>query len=89
MPEEFIPVPKESPRWSLNKEDIRKWGINALIFIAPVGIIYLSSVSGAIGDLGFTWSDFRITPTVAGAMTLYVINVLLDVFRKFATKSTD
>lgn len=75
----------QSARWRLNNTDIKKWWKNSLIFIAPVALIYLTSVATAIGDLGFQVSDFKITSVVAGAMVLYVINVLLDVFRKLAT----
>lgn len=75
----------QSQKWRLNQTDLKKWGRNTLVFLAPVAVIYLGSVSNAIGDQGFQWSDFQINAVVGGAMTLYVINVLLDVFRKLAT----
>lgn len=80
---------EESSRWRLSGTDIKKWGRNTLVFSAPVAIIYLTSIVGPVQENGLQWSDFTVTPMVSGAMVLYVINVLLDVFRKLANGPTE
>jgi hypothetical protein len=75
----------ESERWKVNQEDVSKWLKNTLIFIAPVALIYLGSVSLQLED-GLQATDFAINSAVAGAMTLYVVNVLLDFFRKLTAE---
>uniref|UniRef100_A0A7V3JAX4 Uncharacterized protein n=1 Tax=candidate division CPR3 bacterium TaxID=2268181 RepID=A0A7V3JAX4_UNCC3 len=76
-----------SKRFQVRKEDLQKVGKNALIFFAPLAVIYLSFVATEIEKDGFTWEDFRPNLVVLGAMILYVINVLLDFFRKWASET--
>lgn len=76
----------ESPKWRLNAEDLAKWGKNTVVFIAPVVLIYLSSVVSAINLDGFQVDDLKISQVVLGAMILYVANVGLDVFRKLVAE---
>jgi hypothetical protein len=68
----------------LTQVNRHKWQENAVLFLAPLGIIYLSQVSANLGD-GFEWSDFAITPVMMGAISLYVVNTLLDLLRKLQT----
>lgn len=73
----------------LTKRDYKKWLTNAGIFIAPVAVIYLGSVVNAIGDGGFQWTDFSVNTIVAGSMILYVVNTILDFFRKLASSNAN
>lgn len=67
----------QSNRFQLNKEDIRKWGKNALIFLAPTILVFIASLS-------------QLVPQEAwyGAILLYLINILTDLFRKFIAGQT-
>ena len=72
----------------LNKEDIKRWLNNTLIFISPVVLVYLASVTKSITEDGLSLSSFKISSIVAGAIVLYVINVLTDLFRKLSKDNT-
>lgn len=63
--------------------DWNKWLNNTLVFLAPLGVLYFVFVQAGIQADGFQWADFRPDDAVIGAMVLYVINVLLDFFKKF------
>lgn len=72
-----------SKKWKLNSADLAKWSHNTLVFLAPLGLIYLGSVQPNLAD-GFAWSDFALTPMVSGALALYIVNVILDLFKKLS-----
>ena len=74
----------ESEKWSLSRLDVKKWGRNALIFFSPLAILYIGFVISNINLDGFAWTDFRPNSIIIGSMMLYVLNTLLDLFRKFA-----
>lgn len=74
-----------SSKFQLKEEDIKRVGKNALIFIAPVAIIYFASVVEAISKDGFTWNDFQPSMIAVGSILLYILNVLIDFFRKWST----
>lgn len=61
-----------SQRFTLNKEDIIRWGKNTLIFLAPALIIFLTAIkSGAdVKDALFL-------------VYLWGLNVAIDLLRKF------
>jgi hypothetical protein len=62
-----------SKRFTLNKEDLLKWGKNALIFLAPVLIIFLTAIkSGA--DLKDAFY----------LVYLWGLDVVIDLIRKFS-----
>ena len=71
-----------SKKYSLNSADFGHWIKNALLFLAPVGVIYLAFVQGNLGD-GISISDFVPDAIVMGAVILYAINTVLDLLRKF------
>ena len=77
-----------SKKWSLNSIDINKWIENAFTFIAPLMVIYIGSVINNINDGGFSWDDFEINTIIDGALILYILNVVLDFFRKFLKDNT-
>ena len=57
---------------SIRKEDILKWGRNALIFAGPALLVLLASFRELI-PLEAAW----------GALVLYALNLGLDLFRKW------
>jgi len=65
-----------------NKKDWSKWLNNALIFLAPLGVLYLIFVQANIQGDGFEWSDFAPSREVVGGIFLYLINTVLDYLRK-------
>ena len=80
---DYLIMDPNSPKWSLNSIDWQRWIHNALVFISPVVLIYLVAVASVLQG-GFSWAVFVPTQVVIGSMVLYVVNVLLDLFRKFA-----
>ena len=68
----------------LTREDLKSWAVTAALFVAPVAIIYLSGVLGAIED-GFAWSDFIPSIFAQGSMVAYILNESLALLKKFAT----
>ena len=67
----------------LNQEKLTKWVNNSLVFTAPLFILYLVTIQDKILADGITLSDFALDQTMIGAMSLYIINVLLDFFKKY------
>lgn len=55
-------------KYEIRKEDLEKVGKNALIFFAPLAVIYFSFVAAEIEKDGFSWEDFRPSQMVIGAM---------------------
>ena len=78
----------QSSRWKLNYEDVKKWVDNSLLFIAPLATIYLIFVAANINEGGLSWSDFVPNNFVLGTMVLYIVNVLLDFFKKLSKGPT-
>ena len=61
-----------SKRFTLNKEDLLKWGKNALIFLAPVLIIFLTAIQNG--------ADIK---DALYLVYLWGLNVAVDLLRKF------
>lgn len=74
---------KISPAGKVNKEDLSRWRDNLLVFLAPLGVMYLLQLSGALQNGALSLSSLVPTPTTLGAIQLYVVNGLLDLLRKF------
>lgn len=72
----------------LNKSDVGKWKKNLIVFLAPVGVVYIVAVVGAINAANgaVALKDFIPTPFTMGAMTLYVLNSALDYLKKLTAK---
>ena len=75
----------ESEKWKLSWADIDKWTKNATLFFSPVVVLYLLFVISNINQDGFSWSDFNLNDVVVGGMMLYILNTLLDLFRKLSS----
>jgi len=67
----------------LKQPKLNKWIDNSLVFLAPLAILYLMTIQGRIQEGGISLSDFYLDEKMVGAMSLYVINVLLDFFKKY------
>ena len=61
-----------SKRFELKKEDLSKWGKNALIFATPALLVLLGD---AVKIVPVDWKY--------GAMALYVLNLVVDILRKW------
>lgn len=73
---------KISPAGKVNAEDLKRWGHNLLVFLAPLGVIYLLQLSGALQNGALTLKSLIPTPVTQGALELYVVNAVLDFLRK-------
>lgn len=72
----------DSPSFSITHPELYTVAKNALVFFAPLGILYLGAVAIGVKD-GVSLHDFVPSTEVIGAMVLYVLNVSLDFLRKF------
>jgi len=62
----------ESKRFKLNKEDLKKWGNNTAIFLAPAILVFLLIVkNGGTQEQALT------------AVYLWLLNVTIDLLKKF------
>lgn len=68
----------------LNKKDQNKFVHNVMVFLAPVAVVYLVAVVGVINAANgaVKSGDFIPNSFTLGAMTLYVLNSVLDYLRK-------
>jgi len=69
---------------TLNKQDYKAVLRTGLIFLAPLGLIYLAQVTGAlqVPNREFSLKDLVPSSFTIGAITLYVANRLTDILRK-------
>ena len=67
----------------LSTQKLNKWANNSLTFLAPLAILYLITIQNRIQTDGVALEDFYLDEKMIGAMSLYVINVLLDFFKKY------
>ena len=74
---------KVSPAGKVNEKDLKRVLRNMVVFLAPLGVVYLMQINATLqnGTLGF--NDLIPTPGTWGAIQLYVINALMDLLRKF------
>jgi len=72
-----------SEKYTLNGVDFKKILNNALVFLAPLILIYLGSVISNMND-GFSLADFVPDNIVIGAMVLYVLNTMTDILKKYS-----
>ena len=74
----------------LVKLDYLQWWFNLRKFVAPVAVIYLTSIVGVVQQENHVISRMDLIPTnfVLGAMSLYLLNGLIDLFNKWSQKIT-
>ncbi len=70
---------------TLTKTDIQTANRSALIFVAPLALLYLTQVTGTLQTAGHVISlkDFIPTSFTTGAVALYVVNYLTNLIHKF------
>ncbi len=73
---------------TLTKTDQNKWFNNLLVFLAPLGVLYLSTVIGTISasTTGFRIEDLIPNTFAQGGLILWVLNSILDYLRKLQAK---
>lgn len=78
-----------SPVGEISKVELRKWWQNALLFLAPLGIIYFGSVATSLQGPNHVISlqDFALDSFRLGAILTYLVNVIYDFLRKYATNT--
>lgn len=61
-----------------------KWVHNLMVFLAPLGILYLTTVIGVISQPfhAFSFQDLVPNQVAVGGMVLWVLNAILDYLRK-------
>ncbi len=72
-----------STQFSLNKADFVQWGKNLLIFLVPVALIYVLSVIASVNTSFVSFASFIPNHVTVGAMTLYILNAVVDLLRKY------
>lgn len=67
-----------------NKSQTSKWVNNLIVFLIPVGILYFGQIASVLQSEGnvIDLSDFLPNSYNLGAMSLYVVNVLIDYGKK-------
>jgi hypothetical protein len=70
--------------WKLNKPELKKWFHNLQVFLAPVIVLYLTTVVGVISQAGhaFSFQDLIPNTFAQGGIVLWFLNAALDYFRK-------
>lgn len=63
----------QSPKNSLNTQDLKQWAHNALVFLAPALLVLIASTVQIIP------ADWKY-----GTITLYLLNILTDLLRKYS-----
>lgn len=68
----------------LNTTNQNKWFHNTLVFLAPLGILYTTTVIGVINanEGAFSLEAFIPNQFVLGGMALYLLNAVSDYLRK-------
>lgn len=62
----------KSDRYQLNHEDVKKWALNTLIFLAPALLLFLTSIQA-----GNSLEDSL------NVLYLWGLNVAIDLLKKF------
>lgn len=68
-------------RLILPKEELEKWYKIAILFLAPIGVIYFGFVYGNLDD-GLQLSDFIPNAFVNGAIIAYILNEILAYLKR-------
>lgn len=68
-------------KFALEKAAAVKWFHNLVIFLAPLVVVYLGVVAVSLQS-GFDIHAFIPTQATLGAISLYVVNGVMDYLRK-------
>ena len=75
---------EQSNKGSLNKRDFKMQFKQALVWLAPLVLVYITQLQGTLqANNGLSWKDFQPTWTTIGAAQLYIINQVYGLFIKF------
>lgn len=79
-----------SNKYELDKIDWMKIQTNFLIFVSPILMIYLGSMSTVLSEPGyvFSWYDLIPNPLLVGMMVKQLIDTTIDVLRKWSGGDT-
>lgn len=83
-----------SQEFSLSNKDKSKWSENQLEFLKPlilfVAGLYFAPIINNLSQVGHVVSiqDFIPSSAVVTAVTLYLINALWDILRKWSSKTS-
>ena len=77
---------KQPERFTLSTNDYKKWGINSVVFLIPLILIYLNQVSSLLHSPNSVLGgkDFYPSQFTMGAVVSYIISVLTDISKKWA-----
>lgn len=75
-------------KFTLDTKSQNKWINNIIVFLAPLGILYLSTVIGTVSTsaVGFRVEQLIPNTFAQGGLVLWVLNALLDYLRKLQAK---
>jgi len=74
----------KSKAWRMNQADTKKWLKNMGLFLIPLALVYLGSIQSRVTGGDVSIEIFKITPEIAGALILYVLNALTDLLKKLS-----
>lgn len=69
-------------KFEMTKTNQKDWKHNTLLFLIPLGLIYLTQVQSVFAN-GFDLKGFIPTEFTMGAIVLYITNTLTDLGRKY------
>lgn len=74
-----------SKKFDLSQEDLKRSFHWSLVFLAPLALIYLTSVITILSFPGhiFSLQDLFPNPVTAGALALYILDRLYDIVMRF------
>lgn len=74
---------------TLIKRDWERWFRNVAVFTIPLAIVYLTSIMGLLnqGDRVFQLKDLIPNQMTLGALTLYILNALQDLYLKWSNET--
>lgn len=70
----------EKIAWRMNEEEWKDFLNDALVFLAPLALIYFGDIIKDFNSNTFCWSIFVPDQAVQGAMVFYVISQIYNFF---------
>jgi hypothetical protein len=71
-------------KMTLREAELHKWVKNLIIFLSPVGVLYLTTITGVISQPNhvFSFQDLFPNSFAQGGIVLWFLNAALDYLRK-------